>query len=99
LVGVSNITGIIQDNASPFNVTTNLAIPFFTDEETFELLGQHETETKQLFDQKAKEKIIEITANQPGLVNGFANKLVTEYPDKEVITYDDYMIVEIKHRQ
>jgi len=94
LVGVSNITGIIQDNASPFNVTNNLAIPFFTDEETFELLGQHETETGQLFDQKVKEKIVEITANQPGLVNGFARKLVMDYPDKEVITYQDYMVVE-----
>ncbi len=94
LVGVSNITGIIQDNASPFNVTNNLAIPFFTNEETFELLGQHETETGQLFDQSVKEKIIEITANQPGLVNGFARKLVMDYPDKEVITYEDYMKVE-----
>ena len=29
LVGVSNITGIIQDNASPFNIANNLDIPFF----------------------------------------------------------------------
>jgi len=94
LVGVSNITGIIQDNASPFNITNNLEIPFFSDEETFELLGQHETETGQLFDQKVKEKIVEITANQPGLVNGFARKLVVEYTDKEVIKYEDYIEVE-----
>lgn len=63
LVGVSNITGIIQDHASPFNIADNLDIPFFTTEETFELLGQHETETGQLFDPKVKEKISEITAN------------------------------------
>jgi len=94
LVGVSNITGIIQDNASPFNVTNNLAIPFFTDEETFELLAQHETETEQLFEEKVKGKIVEITANQPGLVNGFARKLVMEYSDKKEITYEDYMFVE-----
>ncbi len=94
LVGVSNITGIIQDNASPFNVTNNLAIPFFSNEESLELLGQHETETGQLFALEVKEKIVEITANQPGLVNGFARKLVMDYPDKEVITYEDYMIIE-----
>ena len=94
LVGVSNITGIVQDHASPFNIADNLDIPFFTDEETFELLGQHEAEVGQLFDLKVKEKIIEITANQPGLVNGFAQKLVTDCPDKKIITYQDYLKVE-----
>ncbi len=94
LVGVSNITGIVQDHASPFNIANNLDIPFFTNEETYELLGQHETETGQLFDKKVKDKIIEITANQPGLVNGFALKLVTDYADKKVIEYEDYLRVE-----
>lgn len=94
LVGVANITGIIQDNASPFNIADNLHIPFFTNEETFELLGQHETETGQLFDLTVKEKIAEITANQPGLVNGFARKLVADYTDKKVIEYSDYLKVE-----
>ena len=42
LVGVSNIVGVVQDNASPFNVTDNLNVPYFTNEETLELLGQHE---------------------------------------------------------
>ena len=94
LVGVANITGIVQDHASPFNIADNLDIPFFTNEETFELLGQHETETGQLFDQTVKEKIIEITANQPGLVNGFAQKLVADYPNKKVIKNSDYLVVE-----
>ena len=94
LVGVSNITGIIQDHASPFNIVDNLDIPFFTNEETFELLGQHEVETGQLFDQKVKEKIIEITANQPGLVNGFARKLVEDNSTKKLIEYEDYLVVE-----
>lgn len=94
LVGVSNIVGIVQGNASPFNIAENLDIPFFTNEETYELLGQHETETGQLFDQKVKDKIIEITANQPGLVNGFAKKLVNDYADKKMIEYEDYLVVE-----
>jgi hypothetical protein len=94
LVGVSNIVGVVQDNASPFNVTDNLNVPYFTNEETLELLGQHETSTGQLFDPSVIAKISDITANQPGLVNGFAAKLVENNPDKMLIDYDDYLVVE-----
>ena len=75
-VGVSNIVGVISDNASPFNISDNLNVPYFTDEEVYDLLGQHETETGQLFDEKVKQQICHITANQPGLVNGFAQKFL-----------------------
>ena len=94
LVGVSNIIGIVQDNASPFNIADNLNVPYFTKDEVFELLGQHETETGQLFDKKVKEKIWQITAGQPGLVNGFAKVLVDRNPDKKILDYDDYLKVE-----
>ncbi len=94
LVGVSNIVGVVSDNASPFNIADNLNVPYFTDKEVFELLGQHETETGQLFEEKVKLKISQITANQPGLVNGFAMKLVEDYPDNKIITYNDYLKVE-----
>ena len=94
LVGVSNIVGVVQDNASPFNISDNLNIPYFTDAETLELLGQHELETGQLFDANVKAKISEITANQPGLVNAFARQLVDECSAKPVIGYDDYLKVE-----
>ena len=94
LVGVSNIVGVVQDNASPFNIADNLNVPYFTDEETLELLGQHETETGQLFDPSVKAKISDITANQPGLVNGFAAQLVENCPNKPVIVYEDYLEVE-----
>ena len=85
LVGVSNIIGIVQDNASPFNIADNLPVDYFTREEVFELLGQHEAETGQLFEEKVKDKIYSITAGQPGLVNGFAWKLVEDNGDKELI--------------
>lgn len=94
LVGVSNILGVVSDNASPFNITDNLNVPYFTNSEVFELLGQHETETKQLFETRVKQKISEITANQPGLVNGFAKMLVENNPDKKQIDYNDYLKVE-----
>ena len=94
LVGVSNILGVVKDNASPFNIADNLNIPYFTNEETDELLNQHERETGQLFDPSVKKKISYITANQPGLVNAFANQLVTDFPTKPVIDYADYLKVE-----
>ena len=94
LVGVSNIVGVVNDNASPFNITDNQNIPYFTNKEVLELLGQHEQETNQQFKEKVKQKISEITANQPGLVNGFAKKLVDNNPNKKEITYDDYLKVE-----
>ena len=94
LVGVSNIVGVVSDNASPFNIADTLNVPYFTDDEVHALLGQHETETGQLFDEKVKQKICQITANQPGLVNGFAQKLTTDYPGKTILTYEDYLKVE-----
>jgi len=94
LVGVSNIVGVVSDNASPFNIADNLNVPYFTDSEVYELLGQHETETGQIFEEQVKQKICQITANQPGLVNGFAQKLTTDYPDKKILTYNDYLKVE-----
>ena len=94
LVGVSNMVGTVSDNASPFNITDNLNVPYFTDKEVYELLGQHEIETGQFFDEDVKQKICQITANQPGLVNGFAKKLVDDYQDKKKLTYSDYMRVE-----
>jgi AAA-like domain len=94
LVGVSNIVGVVQDNASPFNIADNLNVPYFTNEETLELFAQHEIETGQLFDPSVKKKISEITANQPGLVNGFGQLLVEKHPDKQLLTYDDYLEIE-----
>ncbi|MEM7179311.1 MAG: ATP-binding protein [Spirochaetota bacterium] len=94
LVGVANITGIIQDNASPFNIADDLSLSYFSDTETIELLQQHEEETDQIFTEEVKQKISSMTANQPGLVNGFANQLVELYSDKQQLTLEDYLVVE-----
>ena len=58
LVGVSNIVGILEDNASPFNIADNINIPYFSTKETFELLRQHELETGQSFDMGVIERIV-----------------------------------------
>jgi AAA-like domain len=94
LVGVTNIVGIVADNASPFNIAENLNLPYFTYDESIELLQMHETETGQLFDNKVKNKIYEITAGQPGLVNGFAYQLTNRYPNEKILNYDQYLEVE-----
>jgi hypothetical protein len=94
LVGVSNITGIVQDNASPFNIADNFDIPYFTEEEVFELYEQHETETGQLFNADVKKQVSHITAGQPGLVNGFALRLTEKNAQKAVLDYNDYLEVE-----
>lgn len=94
LVGVSNIVGVVGDNASPFNIADNLPVPYFTGEEVTELLDQHTRETGQVFEKKVVKKIFEITAGQPGLVNGFANQLVTRWPNRPKIGYKQYLEVE-----
>ncbi len=87
LTGVSNITGILQDTASPFNIADQIDVPYFTQEEVFDLLGQHEQETGQHFEQVVKEGIYEQTLGQPGLVNALARDLVEKKcPDGERIT-------------
>jgi type II secretory pathway predicted ATPase ExeA len=94
LVGVSNIVGVVGDNASPFNIADNLPVPYFTSEEVTELLAQHTRESGQIFEKKVVKKIFEITAGQPGLVNGFANQLVTRWPNRPKIGYKQYLEVE-----
>jgi hypothetical protein len=94
LVGVSNIFGVTEANASPFNITDTLNIPYFSDEETVELLGQHQRETGQVIDPKVVEEVSRITANQPGLVNGFAQQLISRTQGKSSIEMEDYRQVE-----
>ncbi|MCK4760615.1 MAG: ATP-binding protein, partial [Candidatus Aminicenantes bacterium] len=94
LVGVSNIVGVVQDHASPFNIADNLEVPYFSAEETAHLLHMHEAETGQFFDKKVKERISYMTGNQPGLVNGFAYQLVERDPGKKIIDYEDYLKIE-----
>jgi len=71
--------------ASPFNIKAkSVMLSNFTNKEVFELLGQHERETKQLFPQEVKEEIFNLSNGQPWLVNAIANQIVTE------ILGDDY---------
>lgn len=99
LVGVKNITGVMQGAVSPFNINEELEVPYFTEEEMLELLEMHEIESAylgkpQIFSEKVKERICYMTGGQPGLVNGFAGSLVKLFPDVPVFKYDHYLKIE-----
>jgi len=71
--------------ASPFNIKAkSIMLHNFSKQEVFELLEQHEQETKQLFPLEVKEEIYNLSNGQPWLVNAIANQIVTE------ILKDDY---------
>jgi AAA-like domain len=100
LVGVKNITGVMQGAVSPFNINEELEVPYFTKAEMLELLEMHEIESArlgkpQVFSEKVKERIVYMTGGQPGLVNGFAGSLVQLFPDVSVFEFEHY--AEIEH--
>jgi hypothetical protein len=102
LVGVKNITGVMQGAVSPFNISEELEVPYFTEAEILELLAMHETETTrlgepQLFSPKVKERICYMTGGQPGLVNGFAGSLVDLFPAVARFEFEHYERVEINY--
>jgi len=71
--------------ASPFNVITDsLTLGNFTKEEVFELLEQHNRETRQEFPIECKEEIFRLSGGQPWLTNALARQIV------EIILQEDY---------
>ncbi len=90
LVGVSTIAELVLSTASPFNVAEELQLPYFTDEEVRDLIGQYVAESKQPFDEEVIAAIIHNTNGQPGLVCALCHHLVTEVvPDRsQPVTMD-----------
>ena len=76
LISVGYLSGLLSDNASPFNIAEHLWLPDFTKEQICDLLSQHEEETNQMFDEQVKELIWHNAAGQPGLTNALAYDLV-----------------------
>jgi hypothetical protein len=79
LVGVRNISGVVLDQASPFNIADEIAVPYFTRAEVENLIGQYEGESEQKFQKKVVAKIYENTLGQPGLVNALCRELVERF--------------------
>jgi len=79
LVGVRNLSGVVLDHASPFNIADELEVPYFVKTEVEDLIGQYEEESGQKFQKKVVAKIYENTLGQPGLVNALCRELVERF--------------------
>ncbi|WGS63909.1 AAA-like domain-containing protein [Marinitoga aeolica] len=85
LISVGYLSGILEDNASPFNIAEHMEVPYFTKEQVYDLLNQHEKETGQLFEEEVKELIWHNAGGQPGLTNALAYDLVAKKAKNEKI--------------
>ncbi len=78
LVGVSTIAELVISGASPFNITEELQIPYFTFEDVNVLIKQYVTESNQVFEDNVIAAIYDNTKGQPGLVCALCSHLATE---------------------
>ena len=77
LVGVRTIASLLEGTQSPFNIADQFTIPYFTLEETENLLQQHTQATGQPFESATIQAIYDQSQGQPFLVNRLA-KILTE---------------------
>ena len=85
LISVGYLSGVLEDNASPFNIAEHLQVPYFTREQVYDLLGQHENESGQVFEKDVKELIWHNAGGQPGLTNALAYDLVNKKARNESV--------------
>lgn len=92
LVGVSTLADLIVSSASPFNITDELEISYFSFDEINNLIGQYKQESGQKFEAQVIQAIYENTAGQPGLVNGLCAHLVEQVAIDRTkpVTMDDF---------
>lgn len=89
IVGVKSITQLNYDRSiSPFNIQDEFALPNFTLDMVFDLLGQYTLEVGQAFAPEVIESLHKQTAGQPFLVNRMAQLLTEEMgiPKTETLT-------------
>ncbi|OQY45091.1 MAG: hypothetical protein B6242_11255 [Anaerolineaceae bacterium 4572_78] len=98
LVGVSTIAELIVSSASPFNVTEELQIPYFTFEEVHDLIQQYMTESGQRFEDDVIKAIYDNTLGQPGLVCALCHYLVNDLvADKKHNINIEHFYITLKH--
>ena len=75
--------------SSPFNIEVeSLRIGDFDDEDVKDLLGQHERETGQAFDEAASARLMELAGGQPWLVNALAREVIDKMAVVGTITLE-----------
>jgi hypothetical protein len=77
-VGVSTIAELVISSASPFNITEELQIPYFTEKEVTSLIEQYVTESGQPFQKEVIKAIYDNTKGQPGLICALCSHLLTK---------------------
>ncbi|MEM7129025.1 MAG: AAA-like domain-containing protein [Chloroflexota bacterium] len=98
LAGVSTLVELILESASPFNVTDQVEVPYFSHEEVGELIKMHVEESGQHFDDEVIRAIYVNTSGQPGLVNALCEYITTKIvPDKSLPVTVDAFYTTLKH--
>lgn len=86
LVGVSTLSELVltgsSSSASPFNVSDELEIVYFTFDETHALIHQYIHESGQVFAANVIQAIFDNTQGQPGLTCALCEHLIKGKPDR-----------------
>ncbi len=89
LVGVSTIAELVTSSgASPFNVTEEPQVSYFTRSEVNLLINQYVAESGQKFEDKVINAIYDNTKGQPGLVCAIAVHLLKKASNRTIIMAD-----------
>ncbi|MBF0449992.1 MAG: toll/interleukin-1 receptor domain-containing protein [Candidatus Magnetomorum sp.] len=91
LVGIRNMSQLVVDGISPFNIADQVTLPPFNLNNIHDLYAQFTQETNQPFKEDAIQKIHEQTQGQPWLVNRIGTILTTQIRPNtiEPISIDD----------
>jgi len=89
LIGIRNITKLIVDGVSPFNIADHVNLPPFSLKNVHDLFHQYTTETNQPFTGKAVQKIHGESGGQPWLVNRLGTILTVNIKPQTVEPIDE----------
>jgi len=89
LIGVRTVASLLEGTQSPFNIADQFTIPYFTQQETKELLQQHTAATGQPFEPETIQAIFDQTQGQPFLVNRIAKILIEDILPKDTSACND----------
>ena len=81
---------LVVSPASPFNITEELQLPYFTESEVRSLIEQYVMESGQIFEEPVVKRIYENTHGQPGLVCALCSYLVEKLARRQPVSIAHY---------
>ncbi|MCP4697818.1 MAG: hypothetical protein GY862_13345, partial [Gammaproteobacteria bacterium] len=90
LVGVSTVAELVVSQASPFNITEEFQVPYFSHAEVSALIQQYVTESGQIFEPDVINAIYANTQGQPGLVCAVCAYIAGQSARHQPVTMEDY---------